>query len=152
MPRATALIPIVLCGMLNACYTYRAAPSGQLVTGSSVRLRINAEGAAALLPTAGMSLRSVEGVLQTVESDGALTVLPSDVTTVDGDALSWRRGVLSIPTRALEGTEQRTISKRRSVGVAAGIAGVFTGVVVYAFRSIWGGSGSSVSPGPGTPE
>ncbi|MCC7052908.1 MAG: hypothetical protein IT355_06535 [Gemmatimonadaceae bacterium] len=151
-PRGAALLPLTLGSLLSGCYTYRAAPPGALVAGSEVRLTLTTAGARALTDSAGLRIRTLEGRLQLREPDGALVVLPTEVTTIDGDALPWRRGALTVPSQALDGSAQRTVNRRRSIGVAAGIAGVFTGVVVFAFRSIWGRGGSSVSPGPGTPE
>ena len=152
LPRGVALLPLTLGCVLSGCYTYRAATPGALRDGADVRLRLTSDGAAALTDEAGLRVRTLEGRVQERRADGALVVLPTGVTTIDGDALPWRRGPLTVPAQALERSEQRTIDRRRSIGVATGIAGVFTGVVVFAFRSIWGRGGSSNGSGPGTPE
>jgi hypothetical protein len=99
-----------------------------------------------------MRLRTLEGRVEERRGDGTLVVLPTDVTTVDGDALPWRRGALLVPGSALAGSEQRTLNRRKSWGAAVAVAGAFTAIVVVGFRSIWGRGGSTVSPGPGTPE
>lgn len=150
--RGAALVALMLCGTQAGCYSYRAAPPGSLTPGADVRLLLTAEGTAALAETAGLRLRTLEGSLQRVRADGALLILPGDVTTIDGDALPWRRGTVTVPVQALLGTERRTINRRRTAGFAGVIAGVFTGVVVVALRSIWGRGGASQGSGPGTPE
>ncbi len=152
LPRGSALLPLALCSLITGCYTYRVAPPGALIDGAEVRVRLTSDGATALTDAAGLRLRMLEGRLQERRADGALVILPSGVTTLDGDALPWRRGALAVPAQALEGIEQRTINRRRSIGAAAGVAGVFAGVVLFAFRSIWGRGGSSTGQGPGTPE
>lgn len=151
-PRGSALLPLTLCATLQGCYAYRATPAGALADGAEVRLRLTADGAVAMTSAAGLRLRTLEGRLQQRSTDGTIVVLPTDVTTTDGDALPWRRGVLTVPVTALAGIDQRTIDRRRSVGVAAGIGAVFVGVVVFALRSIWGRGGSTVQQGPGTPD
>ena len=152
LPRGVALLPLTLGSLLSGCYSYRATPPGDLGAGAEVRLLISADGARDLTDAAGLRLRTIEGRVQSTTADGGLVVLPTDITTVDGDALPWRRGPLTVSAQALEGTQRRSVSRRKSIVFAAAIAGAFTSVVVYAFRSISGGSGSSVSPGGGTPE
>lgn len=146
------LLPLALSGLLSGCYSYRVAPPGSLAAGADVRLRLTDDGATALTADAGLRLHMLEGTLQSIRTDGSLIVLPTSVTTVDGDALPWRRGALTVPAQAVDGTERRTVSRRRSVAVAVGITTVFAAVVTFALRSIRSGSGGSVSPGPGTPE
>lgn len=136
----------------SACYSYRAAPPAALTTGTNVRLRLTADGAAALTDAAGLRLREVGGTVQGVLADTALVVLPIDVTTVDGDVLPWRRGALTIPLRVLGGTERRTINRRRTAGMIGAMAAAFSGVVYYALKSISGGGGATLAQGPGAPE
>ena len=150
--RGAALLSLPICSLLAGCYSYRAAPPGSLVTGAAVRLRLTPDGTMALTESAGLRLRTVDGSLQGVRTDGALMVLPGDVTTIDGDSLPWRRGVLTIPVQALERTERRTLDRRRTTGFAGVIAGAFVGAVYFTLRSIWGGGGSTMGQGPGTPE
>ena len=146
------LFALSLCTLLAGCYSYRAAPPGSLTAGADVRLRLTPEGTAALTESSGLRLRTVDGLVQGVRADGALLVMPGDVTTIDGDSLPWRRGVLTVPVQALERTERRTLNRRRTTGFAGVIAGVFTGAVFFTLRSIWGGGGATMGSGPGTPE
>lgn len=150
--RGGALLALALLLPTAACYRYRTAPPAALTDGAQVRLRLTAAGGEALTPVAGLSLRELSGTVQGVLADSALVVMPSDVITVDGDELPWRRGTLTIPLRALGGSEQRTISRRRTAGVIGAMAAAFGGVVYYALRSISGGGGSTVAPGPSLPE
>lgn len=150
--RVPALVALVCSSLLAGCYSYRAAPPSALPAGAEVRLRITAEGAVALTDAAGVRLRSLGGRVQGVLADSAIIVLPADVTTVDGDELPWRRGALTVPVRYIEGTEKRTINRRRTAGFAAVVGAVFSGVVYYALKSIGGGGGATLAPGPGVPE
>jgi hypothetical protein len=81
-----------------------------------------------------------------------MMVKPDLVITRDGDELSWKRGDLTIPLRAIDRSQERRIDKRRSGGFAAAIAAAFSGVVYFALKSISSGGGSTVQPGPGAPE
>ncbi|HYW49248.1 MAG TPA: hypothetical protein VE861_01510 [Gemmatimonadaceae bacterium] len=146
------LAAVMLCAMQGGCYAYRAVPPGDLAAGGDVRLRLTPDGTEALAPQAGLRLRSMNGRLQEVRTDGALLVMPGAVTTVDGDSLTWRRGVLTIPSQALEGSERRTLDRRRTFRFAGVIAGAFAGAVYFTLRSIRGGGGASQGSGPGTPE
>lgn len=152
LPRGALLLPLLMPTLLSGCYAYRATPPAALVDGAEVRLQLTPEGATSLMNDAGMRLGSIEGRVQSRRADGALVVMPTGVVTADGDALPWRRGALTVPVQSLGGSERRSVNRRRSVAVAAGIAGAFAAVVLIGFRSIWGGGGSSTSPGGGTPE
>lgn len=150
--RGAALVSLSLSALLTGCYAYRATPPGALITGADVRLQLTPEGTATLTESSGLRLQTMQGSLQGVRSDGALMVLPGDVTTIDGDSLPWRRGVLAVPVQALASTQQRTLDRRRTMGFAGVMAGVFTGAVYFTLRSIWGRGGNTVGSGPGTPE
>ncbi len=139
-------------GLLTGCYSYRAAVPGTLRDGEQVRVRLTPDGSAAIAETAGLRVQSLEGFVRGLRPDGALLVSPGDVTTIDGDALPWRRGTLAVPMQSLAGTERRTLNRRRTSGLAGVITAVFTGVVVIALQSIRGGGGSSNGGPPGTRE
>lgn len=140
-----------VCGLLAGCYSYRTTPPGTLRDGDDVRIRLTPDGSAAIAEAAGLRLQTLDGLVRGVRADGALLVLPADVTTRDGDALPWRRGTLAVPMQSLAGTERRMLNRRRTAGLAGVITAVFTGAVVIAMRSIRGG-GSSQGNGPGIPE
>ncbi|MES3034705.1 MAG: hypothetical protein V4813_11975 [Gemmatimonadota bacterium] len=150
--RGVARVSVALCVLLTGCYSYQVAPPASLIEGAELRLRITPDGAVALTDAAGLRLQTVDGRLQQRTADGALVVVPSDVTTINGDAVTWRRGALTIPASALESTQHRALNRRRTTTFAGVIAGVFTGAVYFTMRSIWGGGGNTVGSGPGTPE
>jgi hypothetical protein len=119
---------------------------------ADVRLTLTPEGGRVLADAAGMRLAALTGLVERMEGDSAVMVRPVTVVTEQGDELPWRQGLLAIPSRAVARTEQRVMDKKRSRGVAVGIAAAFTGMVVYALRSIGRGGGATVQPGPGAPE
>ena len=119
---------------------------------AEVRLTLSPEGGRLVADAAGMRLAALTGVVERVEGDSALLMRPLTVTTEQGDELPWRQGLLAVPSRAVVRTEQRVMDKSRSRGVAVAIASAFTGMVIYALRSIGRGGGATVQPGPGGPE
>jgi hypothetical protein len=111
-----------------------------------------ADGAKALRDAAGFELRQIDGTVVRALGDSAVLVKPDAVLTVDGDELPWRRGDLTVPWRTVDRPQQRVMDKRRTRGFVAVMGAAFTGVVYFALKSIAGGSGSTLQPGPGVPE
>jgi hypothetical protein len=152
LSRLRAPVLAAVCGLLAGCYSYRAAPPDSLRDGDDVRVRLTPDGSAAIAATAGLRVQTLEGLVRGPRADGALLVQPRDVTTLDGDALPWRRGTISVPMQSLAGTERRTLSRRRTTGLASAITAVFTGVVVIALQNIRGGGSSNQGGPPGPRE
>lgn len=149
---ARLLLLALPLGSTLACYSYRPVVTTSVPAGAEVRVIFGEEGARLLRDAAGMELRQLDGRVVRSLGDTALTVRPDDVITRDGDELTWRRGELTVPLRAIERVQERRIEKRRSWTLAGAIAATFSGVVYFALKSIGSGGGNSLQPGPGVPE
>lgn len=150
-PARLLLLVLPLSGTLG-CYRYHPVVTTSVPAGAEVRLLFSEEGARLLRDAAGMELRQLDGRVVRPLADTAVMVKPDLVITRDGDELSWKRGDLAIPLRAIDRSQERRIDKRRSGGFAAAIAAAFSGVVYFALKSISSGGGRTVQPGPGAPE
>jgi len=146
--RAPLLAPL----LLGACFTYRPVAVATVPARAEVRLTLTTEGSRLLADAAGMRMASLDALVDRAEGDTVLVVRPLEVVSEQGDRLPWRQGQLAIPIRAIARTEQRLMDKGKSRGVAVGIASAFTGMVIYALRSIGRGGGATVGSGPGAPE
>ncbi len=148
-PRAGTLAVLSLCNVLGGCYTYRATPPASLTPGVDVRLLLTSDGTTALTPASGLRLRTMSGSVQSVTPDGALQILPADVTTIDGDSLPWRRAALTIPVQSLARSERRTLDRRRTFGIGGVVTAAFGAAVYFTLRSLRGDGGAILGPGPG---
>ena len=144
--------PLLAPGLLGACFSYRPVAVATVPPRAEVRLTLTTEGSRLLADAAGLRMASLEALVDRTEGDTVLVVRPLEVVSEQGDRLPWRQGQLAIPTRAIARTEQRRLDKGRSRGVAVGIASAFTGMVIYALRSIGRGGGATIQTGPGAPE
>jgi hypothetical protein len=138
--------------LLAGCYSYRPLASTAVPARAEIRLVFTSEGAKALRDAAGFELRQLDGSVVRPLGDSAVLVKPDALITVDGDELPWRRGELVVPWRTVDRSQQRVMDKRRTRGFIAVMGAAFTGVVYFALKSIAGGSGSTLQPGPGVPE
>lgn len=151
--RRLALLPLALITpLLGGCYSYRPLNTAAAAPRSEVRLFFSAEGASTLRDAAGYDMRQLDGTIVRALADSAVVLAPQTIITRDGDELPWRRGELVVPWRTVERSQQRTMDKGRSRGLAAVMAAAFTGVVYFALKSIAGGGGATLQPGAGAPE
>lgn len=146
------LAAAVSTSVLAGCYSYRPLPSTVVPPRAQIRFTFTPDGARALRDAAGFEMRQLDGVVVRTLGDSAVVVKPDAIITVDGDELPWRRNDLTVPWRTVERPQQRTMDKRRTRGFIAVMGAAFTGVVYFALKSIAGGGGSSLQPGPGVPE
>ena len=144
---ATGLVPL-----LAGCYSYRPMTTTAVPASADIRLLFTSDGAKALRDAAGFELRQLDGRVVRPLGDSAVLVKPDAIITVDGDELPWRRGELLVPWRTVDRSQQRVMDKRRTRGFVAVMGAAFTGVVYFALKSIAGGSGRTLQPGPGAPE
>lgn len=142
----------MLMGPLAGCYQYQAANVTTLRAGGIVRLQFTDAGSERMLSDAGVRLRSLDGTVQQPLGDTALIVMPSEIVTMDGDKLPWRRGALTVPLRALARSDARALDRRRTNWLVAATGVVFSVVVYTALKSIGSGGGRSSQPSPGAPE
>lgn len=150
--RVGVLLTSAALSFVAGCFSYRPLPTAAVPARTAVRLVFTAEGAKALREAAGFEVRQLDGTVVRTLGDSALLVKPDAIVTVDGDDLPWRRGELVVPWRVLSQSQQRVMDKRRTRGFVAVMGAAFTGVVYFALKSIAGGGGTTVQPGPGAPE
>jgi len=150
--RGVTLLVTASATLLAGCYSYRPLATTGVPSRAQIRLVFTADGAKALRDAAGFELRQLDGTVVRALGDSAVLVKPDAVLTVDGDELPWRRGDLMVPWRTVDRPQQRVMDKRRTRGFVAVMGAAFTGVVYFALKSIAGGSGSTLQPGPGVPE
>lgn len=150
--RLAILIATGATTLLAGCYSYRPLATTAVPARAEIRLVFTTEGAKALRDAAGFELRQLDGTVVRPVGDSAVLVKPDAIITVDGDELPWRRGELLVPWRTVDRPQQRVMDKRRTRGFFAVMGAAFTGVVYFALKSIAGGSGTTLQPGPGVPE
>lgn len=150
--RAVSVLAAGSLGLQTACFSYRPAGFTTIAPGRDVHIMLTPDGATELAPLLGPRVRQVSGQIQEVLGDTASVVLLDEVTTADGDALPWRRGRVTVPSRAVASAEQRTLDRRKTRMFVGVVAVTFTAVIVAALKKA-GYSGSSRSgPGGGPPE
>lgn len=150
--RVAALVAAASVPLLAGCFSYRPLASTTVPPKTQIRFVFTADGARALRDAAGFELRQLDGVVVRTVGDSAVVVRPDAIVTMDGDALPWRRGELLVPWRTVDRPQQRVVDKRRTRGFVAAMTAAFTGVVYFALKSVWSGSGTTLQAGPGVPE
>jgi len=147
--RSLVLLPLgLLVAASTGCYTFRPAEVSDVVPGQDIRMRVTG----AFADSLGSMLqredaRVVEG---TVVSDGPRSLM-LDVTVsneLEGMRLESFSQRVEVPDAAFVEVEIKELSKPRTFGALAAVAGVAAAVVISQFS---GESGGAQQPGPGRP-
>ncbi len=147
--RGLRFLPVLLLLLPTAgCYTFQQASVSEVVPGQDVRLRVTGAFADSLGPLIMRTdARVVEGSVISEASDALLVEIP-----VDNELVGMRLETLSqrveIPEEAFVDVEVKELSKPRTAGAVAVVAGVAAAIVITQFND---DSGGAQRPGPGQP-
>ena len=140
-----AFLLVFLSGMQSGCYATIPVAS-QPVTGSTLVLALNDNGRAALGPSIGAAVESVEGTLQS-HSDSAYVLRVTGVSYMNGQTNRWTNEPLTISNQFVREAQERRLSRSRTA-LAAGLA--VGGLVLFAAtRGLLGFGDPGKEPGPG---
>ena len=148
--RTGALALLLSAGLLplGGCYTFRPATADQATVGEDIRVRVSGEFSDSVAPLLGMDfVRVLEGEVVTDDSESLMLQVPvsSEFAGMRLETLSQR---IQIPDAALVDVEIRELSRPRTFGALAVVAGAAAAIVITQFS---GDSGGAQLPGPGRP-
>ena len=147
--RSLVSIPLGVLLLASAgCHTFRPAELSEVVPGQDIRMRVTgafADSLGAILQRE--DARVVEG---TVASDGPQSLMLDIMVSneLEGMRLETFSQRVEVPDAAFVDVEIKELSKPRTIGALAAVAGVATVVVISQFS---GDSGGAQQPGPGRP-
>ena len=118
MHKLLPLLPLVLTG----CYTYANSSVGDVPVGREVRVALTDSGSLRLAALVGPRASALEGRLA-ARADTAATLAVHQVTRFDGTSESWNGERVALPAAALRTVQRRTLSRGRTIGLAAGLVG-----------------------------
>ena len=149
MIRSLASLPLGLLLLASAgCHTFRPAQLDEVVPGHDIRMRVTGAFADSLSSMLQRDdARVVEG---TVVSERPQSLM-LDITVsneLEGMRLETFNQRVEVPDAAFVDVEIKELSKPRTIGALAAVAGVATVVVISQFS---GDSGGAQQPGPGRP-
>ena len=136
--------PVLLVLSTVSCFDYSQVEPANIQPGHDVQIAISPEGRRALASQVGTNVRTVSGRLLSIDTSGVQLAL-ARTTLTDGSGAQWSGEQVTIPTQYIDGTQERTLSKPKTVGALAILAGVGTAVALALGRV--GSSGSSTVPG-----
>jgi hypothetical protein len=123
-----------------ACFDYRSAPADQVVPGREARIELTDDGSRALAPVIGPGTASLVGRIVDADST-AVHVRLIETTNRRGIATTWSGEPATVPRAAIVTLGERTISRSKTVGLAA----IFVGLMVGGYFALRGGAGVGVS-------
>jgi len=151
-PRPTALSrlrpfgPVLLVMAAMGCFTYNDVPRTEALPGREVQVNLNVIGRTELANQVGAEVRSVTGRLDAADTSG-LTVAISKTTVMNGEDNGWHGEPVVIPHRYIAQTEERTLSRGKTIALMALLAGAASGLgllVGHASASASAGGGVQV--------
>lgn len=142
-PLLVALLATLLAG--SGCFHYQPTTL-EVRPGAMLRLQLTDSGSAQLMPVLGPHASSVDGRLLAL-SDSGYRVAVSRVVR-DGSVVTWAGEEVVVPRAAIQATQQRALSGRRTL-ITAGVA--LVGVIVTGKLARNGGKGSPGDDGGGNP-
>lgn len=154
MMRRTVRFAAAACAaalaLQSACYAYQPVARPLASQHERLRVRLTSDGTTALARDLGPRIALVEGTLDEVSADGALSIAVDWVQSVDGVRQPWTgEGRLSIPPMYVDGVQRHTLQRTRSVVAGVALAGGLVALAVVALRT--GGAGGGGDGGTGGP-
>ncbi len=139
--------PVLFVVAAMGCYNYSDVSRSDLVAGRQVRLTLSSEGRQVMASRIGTGVRSVMGRLRGFDT-ASVTIAVTSTTLVDNSDATWNDELVTFPFRAIDVTQERTLSKGRTLGMMAIVAGLATGVTIAVSKGAGSSNGTSV---PSTP-
>jgi hypothetical protein len=143
MKSAGASLTLIVT-LVTGCYTYRALPSLEPVTGTRVSAELTDEGARELSGNIGPAVEHIEGQVLRVDS-ATIELAVLQVEGIRGWQSDWNGERVAIPRKAVAGLQQR----RFSLGGTGFVGGLVAGGV-YALYRLLGGPGIFEGGGRGS--
>jgi hypothetical protein len=151
MARSAVLAALAGAMLLTTgCFSYRPVVGVAPSPGSELRLELTDQGMMDLARYLGPRAITVDGRLVGVESDSALALDVKLVRTASGDLHRWvGEGTVRMPSSAIASISQRTLARKRTMVVSAGIVAAAISLGVYALDL--GRAGGNPDGGGGPP-
>lgn len=137
--------PVLLVVAAMGCFTYNNVPRTEALPGREVQVDLNVIGRTALANQIGPEVRSVTGRLDAADTSG-LTVAISRTTVMNGEDNGWHGEPVVIPYRYIAQTEERSLSKGKTVALLALLAGAASGLGLLVGRATASASAGSTVP------
>ena len=139
--------PVLLVLAAMGCFTYNNVPHTDALPGREIQVDLNVSGRTELAKQIGPEVRSVIGRLDAADTSG-LTVAISKTTVMNGDDNGWHGEPVVIPYRYIAQTEERTLSKGKTVALLALLTGAASGLGLLVGHAAGASSGGSTQPSP----
>jgi hypothetical protein len=151
-PRLRAIgtvLSLLLAAALAGCYRFTPAEVTSLSPGTSVRLHLTDDGAAAMAPYVGPRMESLDGILTECAGDSVVVMRLEQTMSRGGAVTEWNGESVSVPRRAIAGAQRKSRSPQRTAIVAAG--GVAAIVAIAAGINLIGSRNGGRTMQGGTP-
>jgi hypothetical protein len=151
-PRRRRVVTLLLGNLLSVgCYSYVPVGNASTPAGAELRVELTPIGASRLAALVGPRAVRIDGRFVSVDSGGAMAVVPRSILSMDGMQSAWSGDApLLLPPDAVASARRRQFSRRRTIVTAtsAAVAAVAIGVTAARRHDKGGGPGNPPPPPP----